>query len=297
MMDDVDRATWTGTAGRGDTPAVASPRAAARRGVAVVLLVATAVVGGALAGPWDPVLRSEGPQEPLPQPSLTPPPPPPDPLVESLREMDVRPWDLTGLAQVLAAAVLLGLLYLVVRWLRALPPPRVEVPGDPGDVVPGEITDDAGVLPDLPALREGVEGADAHLRAQVPPADAVIAAWVALEEGAAGSGIVRDPASTPTEFTVTVLDRAPVDPAATRTLLALYLRARFGEEAMTAADVAAATAAVRTLAAGLSASSDADATPGADGDTGSEPSPETDPSPEPGSGSGSDPGREAGGAT
>ena len=65
MMDDVDRATWTGTAGRGDAPAVASPRAAARRGVAVVLLVATAVVGGALAGPWDPVLRSEGQREPL----------------------------------------------------------------------------------------------------------------------------------------------------------------------------------------------------------------------------------------
>lgn len=259
MMDGVGRTTWTGTAGTDDAPVVASSRAAARRGVAVVLLLTTAVVGGALAGPWDPVLRSEDPVERTPEPSASPPPPPPpDPLAEALREVDVEPWDLSGLALLLAALVLLGLVYLAVRWLRSLPPRRVEVPGDPGDVDPGEITGDAGMLPDLPALREGVEGAGVHLRAQVQPVDAVIAAWVALEEGAAGSGIVRDPASTPTEFTVAVLDRAPVDPTATRTLLGLYLRARFGEEQMTGADVTAATEAVRLLAEGLAAAAEAE---------------------------------------
>lgn len=254
MMERVGRATGTGTTGGlGETPAVASSSAAVRRGVAVVLLLVAAVVGGALAGPWHPVLRSVGPEVTRPPVTPTPEPSPePDPLTESLRAMHIEPWDLTFLTEVLAVLVLAGLGYLVVRLWRARPRLRIPLPGDAAGVEPGPtVGASAEVLPDLPALREGVEGAGAHLRARLKPADAVIAAWVALEDGAAGSGVVRDPASTPTEFTVEVLGRTPVDPGATRTLLRLYLRARFGDDPVTPDDVAAATAAVRTLAAGL----------------------------------------------
>jgi hypothetical protein len=74
---------------------------------------------------------------------------------------------------------------------------------------------------------------------------------VALEQAAERCGVERDPASTATEFTVDVLGRTPADGAATRDLLALYLRARFGGAPLTAADVTAAHEALATLQAGL----------------------------------------------
>lgn len=107
------------------------------------------------------------------------------------------------------------------------------------------------VQPDLPALREGVAGADLIVRRHVRATDAIVAAWVHLETAAARTGIPRQRSQTPTEFTVAVLDSTPVDPAATRVLLDLYLRARFGGERMTAGDVGAAVAALGTLADGL----------------------------------------------
>jgi len=103
----------------------------------------------------------------------------------------------------------------------------------------------------LPALAEGVEHARLALAEHVPPGDAVVAAWVALEHAAQRTGVVRDPAQTPTEFTVAVLDETRADPAATRSLLDLYLRARFSEHPLTAADVTAARAHLETLSTGV----------------------------------------------
>jgi hypothetical protein len=101
--------------------------------------------------------------------------------------------------------------------------------------------------PDLPTLIEGVQDADAVVAGDGVPADAVVAAWVALERAAARSGVPREPADTPTEFTVDVLDRTAADREATRTLLGLYLAARFGDDPLTARDVAAARAALAAL--------------------------------------------------
>ncbi|WP_454043908.1 DUF4129 domain-containing protein [Cellulosimicrobium sp. Marseille-Q8652] len=82
----------------------------------------------------------------------------------------------------------------------------------------------------------------------MPPRDAVIAAWVSLEDAAALAGAHRDPAQTPTEFTVAVLDRTPADPGAVATLRGLYHRARFRGADIDAGDVRAARAALRRLA-------------------------------------------------
>ncbi|HEY3438685.1 MAG TPA: DUF4129 domain-containing protein [Actinotalea sp.] len=251
----MDRATTTGTVGAsGDDREIRASGAAARRGAVVVLLTVVAVLAGALAGPWHPVLRGS------PLPAVTAgagavsprPTPSPDPFAEMLKSLDVKPWDLSLLGQVMSGCIVLGLIYLAARWWRRRPRPRQEGLPDGHDVLVGEaILGSKPGTPDLPALEEGLAGAGEHLRSNQLPTDAVIAAWVALEDGAERSGIVRDPASTPTEFTVDVLDRTPVDPAATRTLLDLYLRARFGDEPMAVADVAAATAAVQSLAATL----------------------------------------------
>lgn len=220
----------------------------------VVALLVVAVLGAALAGPWEPPTRTESllPWEPPEPPEFTMPPPHPELQLAQIRDTEVQPWDLTWLGVGLLAVIVAWIVYLVVRWFRRHPvelPP--EAPDDAG-LDPGETLRGPGVaLPDLPALRAAVAGADLLVRRRVPPTEAVVAAWVHLEDAAGRSGVPRKRTQTPTEFTVDVLDRTPVDPAATRALLALYLRARFGDDPMTSADVAGALAALTTLAEGL----------------------------------------------
>jgi hypothetical protein len=97
-------------------------------------------------------------------------------------------------------------------------------------------------------MREGVRRAAQVLEDEVPPGDAVIAAWVALEASAERSGLVRDRAQTATEFTVEVLDATRADPGATRTLLALYLAARYSEHVLTPRDVDQARSSLAAIA-------------------------------------------------
>ena len=66
------------------------------------------------------------------------------------------------------------------------------------------------------------------------PGDAVIAAWLSLEDAAAESGVRRHPAQTPTEFTLAILRSTRADADATRELLALYHLARFSTHPVTA---------------------------------------------------------------
>lgn len=245
----------TTTAQASDEGGPTAPRDRSRNAVGVVLLLTVVAVGSAVVGQWDPETRR--PPEP---PYLPTDPPTPmatpleiDALMEIIEQQDIQPWDLRWLAITIVLLLLGWLVWVLLGWLRrhpALPPP--DGPDGSDAPTPGEVLAGPGVLqPDLPALREGVDDADDLLRRYERPADAVIAAWVRLEEAAARSGVPRDPASTPTEFTVDVLDRTPVDPTATRVLLDLYLRARFGREEMLPDDVAAAQAALTTLAEGL----------------------------------------------
>jgi hypothetical protein len=79
------------------------------------------------------------------------------------------------------------------------------------------------------------------------PADAVVRAWLGLQETAEESGIVRFASETPTEFTTRILSAAFADDRALRTLLRLYLRTRFGDHPVTADDVAEVRGALRQL--------------------------------------------------
>jgi hypothetical protein len=101
--------------------------------------------------------------------------------------------------------------------------------------------------PDTPAMRTGIELALQVLDEQREPADAIVRAWLGLQETAAESGIVRRAAETPTEFTSRILSRAFADDRAVRTLLRLYLRTRFGDHPVTTDDVAAVRAALQEL--------------------------------------------------
>jgi hypothetical protein len=137
-------------------------------------------------------------------------------------------------AAVAAALVLLALRLLAVRRMYAEQPDE-EV----------EILD---IQPDLPTLQQGAARAEEQLLAIGNPTDAIIAAWLALEEAAHASGVDRRAAQTPSEFTADVLGRTGVPAEPVQTLLQLYLRARFSTSPSTAEDLDQARRCVRDLA-------------------------------------------------
>ena len=156
-------------------------------------------------------------------------------------------WNLgwmVALAQVLIAGLLILLLWwLWLRFRRS----KVAEPGRPagdGRAVAAEVE-----VPDLPTLRQGVSAARTLLDGERDPTQAIVAAWLALEEAAASAGVTRVPSQTPTEFTLAVLDRTDADDDAAHRLLDLYLRARFSDLPSDGADVQAARACLVTLAA------------------------------------------------
>jgi hypothetical protein len=143
------------------------------------------------------------------------------------------------------AAVCVAL--LVWRWWAGRPSRAAT--GQNSAVAPAtsEVPIEPEPEPETPALRTGIEMALQVLDEQREPADAIVRAWLGLQETAAESGIVRRPAETPTEFTSRILGRALADDRAIRTLLHLYLRTRFGDHPVTTDDVSAVRAALQEL--------------------------------------------------
>lgn len=101
--------------------------------------------------------------------------------------------------------------------------------------------------PEVPTMRAGIEAALRSLDEDREPADAIVRAWLVLQEMAAGSGVLREESETPTEFTSRILRGALADDWAVRTLLALYLRARFGNQPVIREDVAMLRQAFQSL--------------------------------------------------
>lgn len=211
----------------------------------VVLLVSAVVVASALAGPWRPGLRSKAPHPTFATRSLTLTPPPEKPATTGPL------WDFSGLIHLLevllALVAAVVVLAAVVMLLRQLSRRRRAVDE------PGEEAADLTVLADrddaraAQTLRRGIAAAAAGLRSYGVPRDAVIAAWVALEQAAGDTGVVREPSATPSEFTATVLGATAADPAPAEDLLALYLVARFSTHAVTPLDVERAGACLAAL--------------------------------------------------
>ncbi|UFU05548.1 DUF4129 domain-containing protein [Ruania halotolerans] len=229
-------------------PAPTSRRALVRTAV-VALVVVTAVLTAPLVGSWqfDPRFTPPETDEvtetsaelPTAEPSAEPPAPEAPPEEWELPDLT---WLLVVVA-VLAGLVLLALLVRLVLWLRRPTPPP---PPDPS-VLAG--AGDAEDEPQIPVLHRGVRAAVAHLEQIREPRDAIVAAWLALEEAAARSGVRRRPAQTPTEFTAAVLTRTGADQQAVTALLRLYHRARFATAEPGPADVGAATEAFAALTA------------------------------------------------
>ncbi|MFC8190050.1 DUF4129 domain-containing protein [Cellulomonas sp. NPDC057328] len=241
---------------------------------AAAVLVVVAVLAGALAGPVQLGGRQVEPPD-LPTFSAPPPPsPPPAGVDRPVTEPGDPPAWLRTVTVVLVVLAVAAVLALVARWLRRR---RWWTPPPPGDADAPGTAADVGDMQVVAAMRAGVRSASRALADDVPPGDAVVAAWVAVEEAAASTGVVRDRAQTATEFTLDVLDRTRADPDATRALLALYLTARFGAHPVTAADVRRARELLDVVGTGLARRADAAGEQEAGGDGRAGTAPPADP--------------------
>lgn len=206
----------------------AAPRTERPRGALPVVLAAgtvgvVAVLAAGSGGAWSITDRFGlwGGNTPTVTSRATPPAQSPMPLPS---RPPVAPHSASWLGPVLWALLVLVVLAVAFLVWRRLPRHRgrheVTALGASASGQAGE--------PSAPVLREGVGTARSLLDQVADPTDAVLAAWVALEQAAERSGVPRRPADTPTEFTVEVLAATPADRRAVTTLLGLYHRARFG---------------------------------------------------------------------
>ena len=156
-------------------------------------------------------------------------------------------WILIGLVAIIVAV----LLYLLVRRLieawRARTPRRIaEAPGTETFAVQDEPDPDAAA----PEIRRGIAFARRVIDEHEVPSDAIVAAWVGLEQSASDAGLMRGPAETPAEFALRIITRRSAIAAEARQLLGLYERVRFAGRAATESDRAAARRALEAIEEG-----------------------------------------------
>lgn len=210
-----------------------------------LLLLAIVSARGSSAVPATPREFEPTPAELLPAPTTTVTPTP-RPRHESHESGIAELVGLISLA-IVTLLVLVGVVLLILQGLqrrRKAEPPWLGLP----------VKDEAGVNAVRERLREAAEQARGTLSAPTggPPGDAVIAAWLTLEEAAEAEGAGRAPHQTSTEFTAALLGRHTTDEQALRQLLSLYQRARFGQTAvLDARDVDAARTALDRVLRGL----------------------------------------------
>jgi Domain of unknown function (DUF4129) len=212
-----------------------------------VLVVAAAGIAGTthFAGArWLPHWNfSEHTQGHRTQPSAFPTFPPRTSLPKSTGSFHLG----TSVLWIVVAVAVVSIAALIWRWWARRPSRPASSWHSAAVAATSEVVAEPEQEPDMPALRTGISLALQVLDEQRDPADAIVRAWLGLQETAEESGILRRPAETPTEFTSRILSHAFADDRAIRTLLRLYLRTRFGDHPVTTEDVATVRSALEEL--------------------------------------------------
>lgn len=194
-------------------------------GLFLIMMIAASVQGvPMITPPQNPAaLPSATPlEESSPMPSMAPVQP--DPTSDAVAALI---W-FVFLALVAAAIVL-----IVVLVVRAVARAWRERPLRTTDG--SEVGADADALAQpaepeasAPVIRRGIAGALRIIDDRPLPNDAIIAAWLGLEESAAEAGITRGVSETPAEFALRIMTQRAGITEAARDLLRLYERVRFG---------------------------------------------------------------------
>ncbi|GAA1524359.1 hypothetical protein HD600_000043 [Microbacterium ginsengiterrae] len=152
----------------------------------------------------------------------------------------------------LGAAVVALLATLLVRALMRMWRDRPHRRRDTAEVGAETVSTEAPREADAaaPVIRRGIAGALRIIDERADPHDAIIAAWVGLEESAADAGLVRGRSETPAEFTLRIITRREGITDAATSLLRLYEQIRFGGHASGEDDRAAARSALRMIEEG-----------------------------------------------
>jgi hypothetical protein len=151
-------------------------------------------------------------------------------------------WICTGIAALIV-------ILLIIRWLLRRQPRTAETI-DATEVSAAEEPSEAQERsePSTPVVRRGLRQAITDLATEREPHDAIVKAWLGLQEAAEDAGVSRRLAETPTEFTRRVLARVPADADAVDVLLSCYLKVRFGDHPATNADVERVRLSLESLA-------------------------------------------------
>lgn len=145
------------------------------------------------------------------------------------------------LAVLLVATVTVLVVALVVLLVRRFRGRRrlVRRQSAPGTLGGGLVSAAGAVVP-VEAMRSGIARALRAIDDDRVPSDAVIQAWLGLEQTATEAGAERAASETPAEYTARLVMRFDTDRDAARALLGLYHEARFGGRTADASSVAAA---------------------------------------------------------
>ncbi|MFB7252268.1 DUF4129 domain-containing protein [Microbacterium sp. NPDC056234] len=175
-------------------------------------------------------------QSPLPMPT-------PTALPTNETAVTVVSLILLIISAVVVAVLLFFLIRAIVRaWGARIPRREIDQAGDETFAVSPEPDPETAA----PTIRRGIAAALRIIDEHAAPSDAIIAAWVGLEESAAEAGITRARTETPAEFTLRVITYRSDAADDAKTLLRLYERVRFAGHTADEADRAEAR---QTLAA------------------------------------------------
>ncbi|HTN56593.1 MAG TPA: DUF4129 domain-containing protein [Microbacterium sp.] len=232
-------------------PAVSpgSPQSWLRSGIVLILFVAAILAASVAGRPELETGRQESRPRPLPDAQATatvmPDPPPTSSSDETLLIIGVV---LALIVVSMLVVLLIWVIRMLIRAWRNRPLSRQQGPEIDVEVHSADIPGEAE--PDAPAVRRGIAAARTAVDAHADPTDAIVAAWLGLEETAADSGLGRALSETQVEFTLRILLRRPgiEDPA--RDLLRLYESVRFGGRVAGERERAAAARALMLIEAG-----------------------------------------------
>ncbi len=149
-----------------------------------------------------------------------------------------------AIAGVFAFLLIRALSNVARDWWRNRP--LAKIAGIEPDVEAGAMIAEQPIA--APIVRRGIASALEAIDTHAAPTDAIIAAWVGLEESAERAGQSRGLSETAAEFTIRIIETRRSSAQAIRSLLRLYENVRFGGAVAEEADRAAARALLQQIA-------------------------------------------------